>query len=161
MPEPGCPVVFRDSEMPLMVATLRSAYGRHVGEPAWEDYIRGLSAASPRFAELWAGGDVLPPGPRVKTFRHEAVGELRMTSVSLSVDGMPECRIVAYTPDDEKARKGLAVLRERRERLWPPSPWPPRHPWGRSRPCHRQPGDMKKSRPSKGTGFSSLICADL
>ncbi|KUN45850.1 XRE family transcriptional regulator [Streptomyces olivochromogenes] len=121
VPEPGCPVVFRDSELPLMVATLRSAYGRHVGEPAWEDYIRGLSAASPRFAELWAGGDVLPPGPRVKTFRHEAVGELRMTSVSLSIDGMPECRIVAYTPDDEKARKGLAVLRERRERLWPPS----------------------------------------
>ncbi|MER5805296.1 helix-turn-helix transcriptional regulator [Streptomyces mirabilis] len=121
VPEPGCPVVFRDSELPLMVATLRSAYGRHVGEPAWEDYIRGLSTASPRFAELWAGGDVLPPGPRVKTFRHEAVGELRMTSVSLSIDGMPECRIVAYTPDDEKARKGLAVLRERRERLWPPS----------------------------------------
>lgn len=121
VPEPGCPVVFRDSELPLMVATLRSAYGRHVGEPAWEDYIRRLSAASPRFAELWAGGDVLPPGPRVKTFRHEAVGELRMTSVSLSIDGMPECRIVAYTPDDEKARKALAILRERRERLWPPS----------------------------------------
>nr|WP_168517274.1 helix-turn-helix transcriptional regulator [Streptomyces sp. S1D4-11]QIZ01625.1 helix-turn-helix domain-containing protein [Streptomyces sp. S1D4-11] len=119
VPEPGCPVVFRDSELPLMVATLRSAYGRHVGEPAWEDYIRELAAASPRFAELWAGGDVLPPGPRVKTFRHEAVGELRMTSVSLSIDGMPECRIVAYTPDDEKARKGLTVLRERRERLWP------------------------------------------
>jgi hypothetical protein len=57
----------------------------------------------------------------VKTFRHEAVGELRMTSVSLSIDGMPECRIVAYTPDDEKARKALAILRERRERLWPPS----------------------------------------
>jgi transcriptional regulator with XRE-family HTH domain len=121
VPEPGCPVVFRDSELPLMVATLRSAYGRHVGEPAWEDYIRRLSAASPRFAELWAGGDVLPPGPRVKTFRHEAVGELRMTSVSLSIDGMPECRIVAYTPDDEKARKALTILRERRERLWPPS----------------------------------------
>ncbi|MER5538713.1 helix-turn-helix transcriptional regulator [Streptomyces mirabilis] len=121
VPEPGCPVVFQDSELPLMVATLRSAYGRHVGEPAWEDYIRGLSAASPRFAELWTGGDVLPPGPRVKTFRHEAVGELRMTSVSLSIDGMPECRIVAYTPDDEKAGKGLAVLRERRERSWPPS----------------------------------------
>lgn len=104
-----------------MVATLRSSYGRHVGEPAWEEFIRRLSAASPHFAELWAGGNVLPPGPRVKTFRHEAAGEMRMTSVSLSVDGMAECRIVAYTPADEEARRALALLRDRRERLWPPT----------------------------------------
>ncbi|WP_405879709.1 MULTISPECIES: hypothetical protein [unclassified Streptomyces] len=32
VPEPDCPVVFRDSELPLMVATLRSSYGRHVGD---------------------------------------------------------------------------------------------------------------------------------
>lgn len=119
--EPNCPVVFRDSELPLMVATMRSSYGRHVGEPAWEDFIGRLSAASPFFAELWSGGDVVPPGPRVKTFRHEAVGELRMTSVSLSIDGMPECRIVAYTPEGEEARGRLATLRDQREKLWPPS----------------------------------------
>ncbi|WP_406169016.1 helix-turn-helix transcriptional regulator [Streptomyces sp. NBC_00996] len=121
VPEPNCPVVFRDSELPLMVATMRSSYGRHVGEPAWEDFIRRLSAASPYFAELWSGGDVVPPGPRVKTFRHEAVGELHMTSVSLSINGMPECRIVAYTPEDEEARRRLAALRDRRDELWPPS----------------------------------------
>jgi hypothetical protein len=28
---------------------------------------------------------------------------------------------VAYTPEDEEARRGLAVLRDRREKLWPPS----------------------------------------
>lgn len=91
------PVVHRERELPVMVATLRSAYGRHVGEPAWEEYIRALSAASPWFAQLWASGEVIPPGPRVKTFRH-AVGNIRMTSQSLSIDGMPDCRIVAYTP---------------------------------------------------------------
>jgi len=37
----------REHELPVMVATLRSWYGRHVGEPAWEDFIRGLSAVSP------------------------------------------------------------------------------------------------------------------
>ncbi|MFD3522501.1 helix-turn-helix transcriptional regulator [Streptomyces sp. NPDC058653] len=119
VPEPHCPLVFRETELPVMVATLRGAYGRHVGEPAWESFVRRLSAASPYFAELWAGGDVLRPGHRVKTFRHEAVGEIRMTSVSLSVDGMPECRIVVYTPDDEESRRRTAALREFREDAGP------------------------------------------
>ncbi|MQY32574.1 hypothetical protein SRB17_05270 [Streptomyces sp. RB17] len=121
VPERACPVVHRERELPVMVATLRSAYGRHVGEPAWEEYIRALSAASPWFAQLWASGEVIPPGPRVKTFRHAAVGEMRMTSQSLSIDGMPECRIVVYTPKDEESREKVTMLRERRERLWPPS----------------------------------------
>ncbi|MFI9241750.1 helix-turn-helix transcriptional regulator [Streptomyces sp. NPDC053086] len=120
LPEGACPLVHREAELPLMVATLRSSYGRHVGEPAWEEFIGGLSAASPWFAELWASGEVVPPGPRVKTFRHAAVGEMRMTSQSLSIDGMPECRILVYAPDDEAARGKIALLRAHRERLWPP-----------------------------------------
>jgi len=119
--EEASPVVFPDRELPIMVATLRSSYGRHVGEPAWEDFIRRLSAVSPRFTELWASGEVTQPGPRVKTFRHGTVGELRMTSVSLTINGMPECRIVAYTPEDADARKKVELLREQRARLWPPS----------------------------------------
>lgn len=121
VPKETCPVVRREHELPVMVATLRSAYGRHVGEPAWEEYIRGLSAASPYFAKLWASGEVTPPGPRVKTFRHQEVGEMRMTSQSLSIDGMPECRIVVYTPEDEDARAKVSLLRERRQPLWPPT----------------------------------------
>ncbi|MET9517813.1 helix-turn-helix transcriptional regulator [Streptomyces sp. NPDC002994] len=110
VPEPACPLVFREDELPRMVAQLRSAYGRHVGEPVWETFIRRLSAASPYFAGLWESGDVVPPGPHVKTFRHEAVGEIRMTSVSLSINGMPECRIVAYTPVDEESRQQMESL---------------------------------------------------
>ncbi|MDG4858408.1 helix-turn-helix transcriptional regulator [Streptomyces sp. T-3] len=111
VPEPSCPLVFREAELPVMVAQLRGAYGRHVGEPAWESFIRRLSAASPFFAELWASGDVVPPGSRVKTFRHKAVGEMRMTSVSLSINGMPESRIVTYTPNDEQSRERMSALR--------------------------------------------------
>ncbi|MEV0041174.1 helix-turn-helix transcriptional regulator [Streptomyces sp. NPDC050804] len=112
VPENTCPLVYPETELPVMVATLRGAYGRHVGEPEWESFVRRLSAASPYFAELWESGDVIPPGPRVKTFRHEAVaGEIRMTSVSLSVNGMPECRIVVYTPADEESRQRTATIR--------------------------------------------------
>ncbi len=111
VPEPACPLVFRESELPVMVATLRSSYGLHAGEPAWEDFICRLSEASPHFARLWRNGDVVPPGPRVKTFRHAAVGEMRMTSISLSIHGLPECRIVVYQPVDEET--GLRVARLR------------------------------------------------
>ncbi|MEV6400447.1 helix-turn-helix transcriptional regulator [Streptomyces sp. NPDC051907] len=114
-PEPSCPLVFRESELPLMVAQLRGAYGRHVGEPAWEGFVHRLAEASPYFAELWENGDVVPPGPRVKTFRHTAVGKVRLTSVSLAINGMPECRIVAYTPNDEESRERIEILRARRE----------------------------------------------
>ncbi|MEV4037757.1 helix-turn-helix transcriptional regulator [Streptomyces umbrinus] len=122
--EEDCPLVFRENELPVMVATLRAAYGRHVGEPVWEDFIRRLSEVSGHFARLWRNGDVAPPGPRVKTFRHVAVGELRMTSVSMSVDGMPECRVVVYRPADEETSARAARLREfrrqRRARKIPP-----------------------------------------
>ncbi|WP_395360567.1 helix-turn-helix transcriptional regulator [Streptomyces sp. YH02] len=116
---PTCPVVDRKRELPLMVAQLRGAYGRHVGEPAWEEFVRALAEASPEFARLWRSGDVVPPGTRVKVFRHPRTGEIRLTSVSLSVNGLPECRIVAYTPNDEESRHGLASLREVTERRTP------------------------------------------
>ncbi|MEV4227123.1 helix-turn-helix transcriptional regulator [Streptomyces bobili] len=109
--EEACPLLFRDAELPVMVATMRAAYGLHAGEPVWEDFICALSAASPLFARLWESGDVAEPGRRVKVFRHAAVGELRMTSMSLSVDGMPECRIVVYTPEDEETARRAELLR--------------------------------------------------
>ena len=121
VPEDDCPLMFLETELPVMVATLRASYGLHAGEPVWEDFIRRLSTASPLFARLWESGDVAQPGRRVKVFRHAGVGVLRMTSVSLSVNGMPECRIVVYAPDDEETAQRTALLRERRETLWPPS----------------------------------------
>ncbi|WP_327717052.1 helix-turn-helix transcriptional regulator [Streptomyces sp. NBC_00490] len=105
-----CPLMFRETELPVMVATLRAAYGLHAGERVWEDFIRKLSGVSPLFARLWESGDVAEPGRRVKGFRHPAVGELRMTSLSLSIHGMPECRIVVYTPDDEQTAQRTALL---------------------------------------------------
>ncbi|WP_425470982.1 helix-turn-helix transcriptional regulator [Streptomyces armeniacus] len=107
----NCPLVFRDSELRVMVAMLRGAYGRHVGEPAWESFIRRLSEASPEFVGMWTSGDVVPPGPRVKTFRHAAVdGEIRMSSVSLAVNGMPEARMVVHTPSDDESRALIAEI---------------------------------------------------
>ncbi|RMI35972.1 helix-turn-helix transcriptional regulator [Streptomyces triticirhizae] len=99
-----CPVVMREDELRTMVATFRSGYGAHIGEPFWEDFIRELAAVSPEFAAMWASGDVVPPGPRVKHFRHLSGNTLRMRSESLSVHGLPDTRMVVYLPDDEETR---------------------------------------------------------
>ncbi|MEJ8648054.1 hypothetical protein WKI65_08155 [Streptomyces sp. MS1.AVA.3] len=63
------------SSRPL--AQLRSPYGRHVGEPAWESLIGRLSRVSADFARLWEAGGVSPPGNRMKVIQHASVGEIR------------------------------------------------------------------------------------
>ncbi|MEU3597873.1 helix-turn-helix transcriptional regulator [Streptomyces sp. NPDC006798] len=105
-----CPVRHPEVELPLLVAQFRGAYGRHVGEPAWESLIDRLSAVSPHFTELWRSGNVVPPGTRLKVFRHPAVGELRMTSVSMEINGLPECRMVIHSPGDEESGRRMEVL---------------------------------------------------
>ncbi|MFD0330610.1 helix-turn-helix transcriptional regulator [Streptacidiphilus monticola] len=111
---PDCCNAFvnRAEELPRMVAVLRAGYGRHVGEPLWEDFIRDLREASPDFAGLWAQQDVAAHSSRLKIFRHAAVGEVRMTATNLSVLGMPEARMVVYTPNDDASREAVAWLRE-------------------------------------------------
>ncbi|MQY15640.1 hypothetical protein SRB5_58270 [Streptomyces sp. RB5] len=106
-----CCMVNRDTELPMLVATFRGAYGRHVGEPRWEGFIRRLCAASEWFAELWASGDVAPPGERVKVIQHASVGNLHCTSQSLTVAGSPESRIVVYVPADAESHTRLDALR--------------------------------------------------
>ncbi|MGY0061818.1 helix-turn-helix transcriptional regulator [Streptomyces sp. LZ34] len=110
---PNCCSMFinRANELPLMVATLRGGYGRHVGEPAWEDFINRLLGLSEEFARMWRSGDVAPPGSRIKLVRHASVGELRLLSTSLVVQGAPESRVVVYTPSDEQSRALLGRLR--------------------------------------------------
>jgi hypothetical protein len=106
---PDCcnPFVNRDEELPRLVGVLRAAYASHVGEPLWEDWVRDLSAASPRFRELWAGQQVAPTVTVLKVFRHAAVGELRLLAAYLTVPGHPELYLVVYTPESGSDREKL------------------------------------------------------
>jgi transcriptional regulator with XRE-family HTH domain len=111
---PECCMTFVNSaeELPWMVAQVRRSYGRHVGEPAWESFIALMVKESPTFAQLWASGNVAAPGRRVKAFRHEGIGVINMTSMSLSIDGMAEHRFVVYTPVTEDDRLRIERLRQ-------------------------------------------------
>ena len=105
-----CQFVNRETEAPRMVATLRSAFGAHVGEPAWTEFVDRLGAASPEFAGMWAGQDVAEPGTRQKTFRHHLVGQVRVVVTTLAVVTAPETWLYVYTPLDEASRANIDVL---------------------------------------------------
>jgi transcriptional regulator with XRE-family HTH domain len=100
-----------DEEVPYLVARMRAAYARHVGDPDWEEDIRRLCGMSREFAELWARHEVAEPEPRVRTFIHAVAGPLTFTASELEIPVMPGTRVTVYTPADERTRAGLPLTR--------------------------------------------------
>jgi len=107
---PCCAVLLnRDVELPRLVAQLREAFGRHLGEPEWVQFVRRLSAASPEFAQMWAAHDVAMSGPRVKVFQNIAGdGILHTMTTAFMVASAPETKMVVYTPEGPADRALVA-----------------------------------------------------
>lgn len=100
-----------DEEIPYAVARLRAEYGRHVGDPTWEEDIRRLTMTSDEFAKLWARQEVATPEIRLRSLMNPAVGELTLSVSELEVSSMPGLRIEVYTPADEDTRRRLPLTR--------------------------------------------------
>jgi MmyB-like transcription regulator ligand binding domain/Helix-turn-helix domain len=100
-----------DSQIRYMVARLRSAYGRHVGDPDWEEDIRRLATMSREFSELWARHEVAEAEPRTLTFQHPQAGTLSLAASELNLPDLPEARIVVYTPRDDDTRARMPLTR--------------------------------------------------
>ena len=109
---PDCchPYVNRHEQVAMLVAQLRGAYGRHLGEPVWTGFVRRLSAVSPAFARLWDEHEVASPATYLKIFRHPAYPTLALTTTSLAVQAVPGTRMVVYRPADEVTRAAIAAL---------------------------------------------------
>jgi transcriptional regulator with XRE-family HTH domain len=109
---PACcsPLPQQDKYSAALIAQLRAAYGRHVGDPAWTHFIRRLEALSPAFAAIWAAHDVAQPSSHTKRFRHPTLGQLTTKSTSFAVTAIPGARMVIYTPDDAHSEKAIARL---------------------------------------------------
>ncbi|MDR2986711.1 MAG: helix-turn-helix transcriptional regulator [Nocardiopsaceae bacterium] len=108
---PCChPYLNRAEQLGMLVAQLRAAYGRHVGEAAWTKFVRRLQAASPEFSKLWAQHEVASPSTYLKIFRHPAHERLVMTTSSLAILAAPGTRMVVYTPADDETCKAVASL---------------------------------------------------
>ena len=110
LPECCHPYVNRHEQFAMLVAQLRGAYGRHLGEPAWTGFVRRLSVVSPTFARLWDEHDVASPATYLKLFRHPAYPKLALTTTSLAVQAVPGTRMVVYRPADEVTRAAIAGL---------------------------------------------------
>jgi len=124
--QPSCCTAFENQaeQRAALVAQLRAAYGRHVGDPAWTGFIRRLEAASPEFAAAWATQDVAQPASHAKVFRHPRYPRLAMTSTSFAVQAAPGTRLVVYTPADQATRRAMAALVAEHEAGTPTPRWP-------------------------------------
>jgi MmyB-like transcription regulator ligand binding domain/Helix-turn-helix domain len=100
-----------EDEVAHLVARLRSAYGRHVGDPAWEEDIRRLIDLSPEFAELWARHEVADPADRTHRFQHPRAGSLTFDRTELTAPAAAGLRISVYTPHDDQTRERLPLTR--------------------------------------------------
>jgi transcriptional regulator with XRE-family HTH domain len=109
---PGCchPYVNRDEQLSTLVAQLRGAYGRHLGEPAWTSFVARLQAASEQFTRLWAEQHVASNVTYLKIFRHPQHPRMAMTTTSLGVLSLPGTRMVIYNPADDGCREAVAGL---------------------------------------------------
>ncbi len=94
-----------------MVARLRAANGRHVGDPDWEEDIRRLATMSREFAEIWARHEVAEAEPRTLTYLHPQAGTLSLAISELNLPDMPEARIMVYTPRDDDTRAKMPLTR--------------------------------------------------
>jgi transcriptional regulator with XRE-family HTH domain len=100
-----------DAHVRYLVARMRSAYSRHIGDPDWEEDIRRLASLSREFADLWARHEVADPEPRTLTYLHPQAGTLCLAVSELQVPAMPEARIVIYTPQDDRTRERMPLTR--------------------------------------------------
>ena len=121
------PFVNRHETIPQMVAMLRGAYARHVGEPVWEKLIRDLIDYSDLFAEMWSRNDVAAFGQQLRVYYQPAVGQLHFTSTSFGIHGTAGLRMQVMVPADEAtAAAHLRLLRGEAEH---PKVLPCGHSW--------------------------------
>jgi transcriptional regulator with XRE-family HTH domain len=100
-----------------MIATLRTNYANHVGEPEWTALIETLCAANAEFATLWAQHPIAEPGPPVtKAFKCFGMGTVRVRATGFPVARTLEHRMVVYLPDTAADVALIAELRARQER---------------------------------------------
>lgn len=110
-PEYRSAVVGWEAGLARAVATFRSAYGEHVGDPAWKYLVRRLLDASPEFRAGWQRHDVAVPAQGFKRLVNARVGLLQFDYTSLWVCQRRDIRMLTYTPSDDETRRRLELLR--------------------------------------------------
>lgn len=93
-----------------MVAQLRAHSANHLDDPAWQSFLRRLSAASPEFKRLWDRHEVTEAATEHKPVRHPRLGMLRFDLATSWLLPGGEVRLVVFTPADKRTAARLADL---------------------------------------------------
>ncbi|WP_186778019.1 helix-turn-helix transcriptional regulator [Streptomyces salinarius] len=109
-PEHVQPLVEWEREVSFMVAQLRAAFGRRLGDREWTRFIDGLCAASPRFAALWGRHEVASSEARRKSFWSVDGDELHLVASGFAVAAAPDTKLWIYTPDDQDTTRLIDAL---------------------------------------------------
>ncbi|GAA3577638.1 helix-turn-helix transcriptional regulator [Kribbella ginsengisoli] len=100
-----------DTEVPYLVARMRSAYVEHIGDPDWETDLARLRKLSPEFERLWATHEVADGEARLRRLVHPVAGELSFTVTELAVPAHPDLVLFVDTPADAHTRERLPLTR--------------------------------------------------
>jgi transcriptional regulator with XRE-family HTH domain len=97
-------VVDWEREASGLLARFRAAAARHPDDPAFEDLIQRLRAASPEVRAWWPRHEVAPLSSGAKRLRHPELGELELEFVTLQVADDPEQKLVTFSagPADQQ-----------------------------------------------------------
>jgi transcriptional regulator with XRE-family HTH domain len=92
------------------VGLLRTNYVRRDGDSYFEDLVRGLIDGSPQFRELWEAQGTAPMTPDRAHLAVPGFGELRVTSIRLSLPGWDDYVLFLLPPDDERSAGVMARI---------------------------------------------------
>ena len=101
-----------DSLARAALAMFRADYGRHAGDPAFEQLVESLLRDSEDFRVWWPRREVLEPLSGIKLLNHPRLGRMRFEYSSFALLDGSERRLTLYTPlpDDDSAAKLAALL---------------------------------------------------
>jgi transcriptional regulator with XRE-family HTH domain len=95
-----------------LIGRLRFDYSKCADDPRFEALFRRLVTHSPLFARLWREPDVALNAFGLYTIQHPRFGTLTFEHTSYVPDGHPNIRVVVCTPEDEAARRAVAIVNE-------------------------------------------------
>jgi transcriptional regulator with XRE-family HTH domain len=97
-------------EADAFVAQFRTLTARHVGRPDLIELLDRLCASSDEFRSRWEQREVRTIALRKKKYRHPVIGRVDLEPAMMELIGVPEARLVAYTPADAATAARLALL---------------------------------------------------
>jgi hypothetical protein len=92
------------------VAQFRTITARNVGRPDLTELLDRLTSSSEEFRARWDRHEVRAVAPRVKQCRHPSTGRIDLETVTTTLVGVPEARLVAFTPADPANAARLPLL---------------------------------------------------